>query len=293
MVGVRNLRVAVICVVLLVAGCADGAGDSDRQLAGSRIDPVLVVPEGTELLGTAFPAVGEGDWSAVLLVTGDDPFAVVRDLVGQTDEAGYDVSAFQTSGAACEVFRSAVLECSVYASRDGGPESYEFSVRWGSLDGASFRHVLVRRRSESIWREPNLTTVETDLPPAPEPLDDWEEPEVGDPVAGPPEAFDEDIVELEPGGRVVAPAAHSWSLTGGFNVVVALDGDADIDNVVAAYAAQFEDLGFEGATSEADVDGRPTVAARYTQAGGGEIEAVAVTGSGDGRSFVLLSRGDD
>jgi hypothetical protein len=55
-----------------------------------------------------------------------------------------------------------------------------------------------------------------------------EGPEVGDPVAAPPEAFDETVVELEARGQVLDPAAHSWSGTGGFNVVVALDDDVDV-----------------------------------------------------------------
>lgn len=293
MVSVGNVRAVVIAVGLLAAGCGASVGGSDREGAGSRMDSVLVVPEGTELLGAVFPAAEEGNWDAVLLVTGEDPFVVLRDLVEQAEEAGYDVSAHRTDGAACDVFRRAVLECSAYASSEGSPESYEFSLRWGILDGASFRHVLVRRASESIWWEPNLTSLESDLPPPPEPLDDWEAPEVGDPVAAPPEAFDEDVVVLEAGGRVVGPAAHSWSVTGGFNVVVALDEDVDVDDVAAAYAAQFEDRRFEGEISASDFEGRSAVAAGYTQAGGGEIEAVAVAGSEDGRRFVLLSRADD
>jgi hypothetical protein len=112
-------------------------------------------------------------------------------------------------------------------------------------------------------------------------------------VAAPPEAFDETVVELEARGQVLDPAAHSWSGTGGFNVVVALDDDVDVDDVVAAYAAQFEDQGFEGEISESDFEGRSAVAARYTAAGGGEIEAVAVAGSEEGQWFVLLSRADD
>lgn len=257
------------------------------------MDAVLVVPEGTELVGTVFPAANEGDWDAVLLLTGGDPLAVLRDLVEQTDEAGYDVSAHRTNGAACEVFLGAALHCGVYASQKDSPDSYEFQLRWGNLDGASFRHVLVRRRSLSIWREPNLTSVESDLPPPPDPLDAWKAPDVGEPVAAPPEAFDEDVVELEAGGRVLDPAAHSWSLTGGFNVVVALYDDVDVEAVVAGYAAQFAGRGFEGEISDGDVEGRRVVAARFTQAGGGEIEAVAITGSEGGRWFVLLSRADD
>ena len=293
MVGVPKAPTVVVAVVLLVTGCGASAGGSDRAGAGSRMDSVLVVPDGTELLGTVFPAAQAGTWDAVLLVTGDDPLAVLRSLVQQTEDAGYDLSAHRTDGAACEVFRRAALECSAYASREGSPESYEFALRWGIVDGASFRHVLVRRSSESIWREPHLISVVAELPPPPEPLDDWEAPEVGDPVAAPPEAFDEDVVELEAGGRVLGPAAHSWSLTGGFNVVVALDDDVDLADVAAAYAAQFGDRGFEGQISVSDLEGRSAVAARYTQAGGGEIEAVAVAGSEEGRRFLLLSRADD
>ena len=36
--------------------------------------------------------------------------------------------------------------------------------------------------------------------------------------------------------------------------------------MVAVYAAQFEDHGFEGESSESDFEGRSAVAARYTQA---------------------------
>jgi hypothetical protein len=56
MVGVWNVRAVVIAVALLAAGCDAGAGGSGREGAGSRMDSVLVVPEGTELLGTVFPA---------------------------------------------------------------------------------------------------------------------------------------------------------------------------------------------------------------------------------------------
>jgi hypothetical protein len=293
MVGVETVRVVAIAVALLAAGCNAGAGGSDREGAGSRMDSVLVVPEGAELVGTVFPAAEEGNWDAVLLVTGDDPLAVLRDLVDQTDDAGYDVSTLRSDGAACDVFLGAALECRAYASRQGAPESYEFSLRWGNLDGASFRHVLVRRDSESIWFEPNLTSVESDLPAPPEPVDDWEAPEVGDPVAAPPEAFGETVVELEAGGRMLGPATHSWSATSGFNVVVALNDDVTVDQVVAAYAAQFEHRGFEGEISESSFEGRSAVSARYRQAGGGEIEAVAVAGSEEGSWFVLLSRAGD
>lgn len=285
---------ACLAVTVTLAACsADDGSELTTDGAGSPMDAVLVVPEGTELVGTVFPAAEEGNWDAVLLVTGDDPLAVLRDLVDQTEDVGYDLSTLRNNGAACEVFRRAALECSAYASRQGSPETYEFALRWGNLDGASFRHVLVRRRSESIWLEPNLTSVESDLPAPPEPVDDWEAPAVGDPVAAPPEAFDETVVQLEAGGRVLGPAAQSWSGTGGFNVVVALDDNVDVDDVVAAYAAQFEDRGFEGEISKRDFEGRSAVAARYTAAGGGEIEAVAVAGSEEEQWFVLLSRADD
>jgi hypothetical protein len=46
----------VTAVALLAASCDAGAGGSDREGAGSRMDSVLVVPEGTELIGTVFPA---------------------------------------------------------------------------------------------------------------------------------------------------------------------------------------------------------------------------------------------
>lgn len=251
-----------------------------------------MVPVGSELLGTVFPAAGEKNWDAVLVVTDDDPFAVVQDLVDQAEDSDFDVSAFSTDGAACDAPRQGAIECGVYASREGAPESYEVSLQWGNLDGASFRHVLVRRRSRSISRSPNLTSLETDLPPPPAPIDDWDDPKVGEPVASPEEAFGRSVVVLEPGGRLTGPPGHSWSLTGGYNVVVALDDGADADDVVAAYAAQFEDFGFAGTMSKSTFERHPAVAARYTTAGGGEIEAVVVEAE-SGRSFLLLSRAND
>ncbi|WP_336033525.1 hypothetical protein [Geodermatophilus sp. FMUSA9-8] len=277
---------------MAAAGCSESR--SDRQDAGSRIDSVLAVPEDAELLGTVFPAEQEGDWDAVLIITGTEPLVVLQDLMEQVGESGYDVSTFDQDGDVCTV-RSELLWCEILASREDAPESYQVSLHWGESGGASFRHVLVRRQSFDNYFPPNVTTIQTDLPSPPAPIDEWDAPEVGELVAIPPDAFDPDgtVVVLEPGGRVTGPPGHSWSLTGGYNVVVALDDDADAGEVLAAYAVQFENLGFQGTTNESGSDGNTSGAARYSQAGGGSLEAVIADDSKSGDLFLLLSRSND
>ena len=114
-------------------------------------------------------------------------------------------------------------------------------------------------------------------------------------MASPLESFDTGggVADLEPGGRVVGPPAHSWSLTGGYGVVVALDDGADAAEVVAAYAAQFEAFGFEGTVAGTTFEGNPAVAAHYSEAGGGDLEAVVVEDPDSGRSFLRLARAND
>lgn len=82
-------------------------------------------------------------------------------------------------------------------------------------------------------------------------------------------------------------------MTGGYNVVIALDEDAAADEMIAAYAAQFESSGFEGTISRTIINGSPALAARHSIAGGGKLEAVVVDDNEAGRAFLLLSRAND
>ncbi|WP_143030393.1 hypothetical protein [Blastococcus aurantiacus] len=266
------------------------------------MDSVLEVPEGAELLGAVFPGAQNGwpgsqeeTWDAVLVITGEDPVAVLKDLVAQAEESGFALRSFSPESAACGVLHESVLQCQALTVRDDGSGSYEFNLQWGTFQGAGFSHVLVRRQSRAYDVPSGSVSFETDLPPAPPSIDEWEGPEAGEPVAAPTDAFDTGgaVAILEPGGRVVGPPAHSWSLSGGYGVVVALDDGADADQVVAAYAAQFERFGFEGTVTGTTFEGNRAVAARYNGAGAGDLEAVVVEDANSGRSFLRLSRAND
>ena len=264
------------------------------------MDSVLEVPGGAELLGTVFPGAQNGwpgeqeeTWDAVLLITGDDPIAVLKDMVDQVERDGYELRAVEPESVACGAYIEGLLECQLLTEREDKPGSYEFYLQWGELQGSEFRHVLVRRQTMPTNFPHASISFEADLPSAPGAADSWEGPGAGEPVAPLQQAFGDSVAILEPGGRVVGPPGHSWSLSGGYNVVVALDDGADAQKVVAAYATQFEHFGFEGEVIRTTFEGSPAVAARYSQAGAGALEAVVVEHSDSGRSFLLLSRADD
>jgi hypothetical protein len=74
--------------------------------------------------------------------------------------------------------------------------------------------------------------------------DEWSPPGVGEPLAGPADAFPDRVADRQPGSTLVAPAGSGLvRLTGGYVAVLRLEGD--VEGVVADYAAQLEDFGFE------------------------------------------------
>jgi hypothetical protein len=128
------------------------------------------------------------------------------------------------------------------------------------------------------------------LPPAPMAADEWSPPSVGEPGAGPTDAFPDRVADRRPGSTMVAPPGPPWCLTGGYVAVLRLEGD--VEEVVAEYAAEFEDFGFEGDTAEEEFEGQPVLAARHSAAGGGDLEAIAIN-EGDGRILLQISRCND
>lgn len=114
-------------------------------------------------------------------------------------------------------------------------------------------------------------------------------------MASPLESFDTGggVADLEPGGRVVGPPAHSWSLTGGYGVVVALDDGADAGGGGRRVRGAVRGVRLRGHGRRDDLRGNPAVAAHYSRAGGGDLEAVVVEDPDSGRSFLRLARAND
>jgi hypothetical protein len=295
---VENVRitaaVATVAVALLGSCSVPGGGETERiellRPPGTQLGDDLVVPDGTSLIGTRFPGHEDGAWSAVLLIE-DDPFDVVRSLVEQSEAAGLDIGANHFQGNACMVFDGTLLECGLVAAGADPERSYSFSLRWGREQGATYRHLLVSRNPSMHGTGPTITAVETDLPPAPESVDAWEPPDVGEPLAEPPKWFDERVVVREEGTTMLAPAGPAWCVTGGYNAVLRVEGEPD--EVVAGYAAQFDELGFDGDVTRSTFEGRGIRAARHTTAGGGNLDAIVVTGEGDEPTLLLISRCND
>lgn len=129
----RTTAVTAAVLALALLGCgADGPGPADGAgpAEGPADDPALlppgtplgdglVVPEGARLAGTVFreepvqsddpsfpppptavPRPPADDWTAVLVVDGDDPLAVLDGLAGQARDLGF---AMAGTGAACRL----------------------------------------------------------------------------------------------------------------------------------------------------------------------------------------------
>lgn len=294
-------RVLALTAVVLMAACRDGSPSADTSAlvpAGSDLGGDFIVPESTRLIGSRFPGLDDGSWSALLLVDGD-PFVIMEDLIDQAEASSLAVGTSDNRGLACNVHAETLLECDLYAEGDSPPRTYSFGLRWGNDAGASYSHILVRRESRTYDFEmppvddfandpPQRPAI--DLPPAPEGVDDWVAPDVGQEVAVTPSWFERTVVDLESGSSVVAPPGPAWCGTGGYTAVLRLDDGAAATDVVARYAGQFEDFGFVGTTSTGFFEEAPYVAARYGAAGGGELEAVAL---GDRPKLLLLSRCND
>ena len=283
----------VTVLVLVVVGCGNEGtrlGKDYLAPAGAPLGEDFVVPEGARLVGTRFPGVGES-WDALLLIE-DDPLVVVEDLLRQSEKAGLVARSGRFDGT-CVIER--VLQCDIYVFSGDSSVLYEFGVRWGWDNGASFRHVLVRAQPNNFGELLDHSPAAEDasgirLPRAPVAVDEWRPPSVGEPLAGPADAFPDRVADRQPGSTMVAPPGPAWCVTGGYVAVLRVDGD--MDRVVADYAAEFEDFGFDGATAEEEFEGQPVLAARHSAAGGGELEAIAVD-EADGRTLLRISRCND
>jgi hypothetical protein len=290
--AVRTTRL-VIVLVLAVVGCgSDGLLLDEDSLppTGAPLGEDFVVPDGARLVGTRFPGFGES-WDALLLIE-DDPVVVVEDLLGQSEKAGLVARSGRFDGT-CVIER--VLQCDLYVLSGDSLVLYEFGVRWGWDNGTSFRHVLVRVQPNNVGELLDHSPAAEDLsgiqlPRAPLAVDEWRPPSVGEPLAGPTDAFPERVADRQPGSTMVAPPGPAWCVTGGYVAVLRVDGD--MERVVADYAAEFEDFGFDGDTAEEEFEGQTVLAARHSAAGGGELEAIAID-DGDGRTLLRISRCND
>lgn len=283
----------VAVLLLAVVGC----GNEGTRLGTDSLPPAeaplgedFVVPDGARLIGTRFPGFGES-WDALLLIE-DDPLVVVEDLLRQSEKAGLVARSGRFDGT-CVIER--VLQCDFYVLSGDSSVLYEFGVRWGWDNGASFRHVLVRVQPNSFGELLDHSPAAEELsgiqlPRAPRAVDEWRPPGVGEPLAGPADAFPDRVADRQPGSTMVAPPGPAWCVTGGYVAVLRVDGD--VERVVADYASQFEDFGFDGATGREDFEGQQVLAARHSTAGGGELEAIAVE-DGDGRTLLRISRCND
>lgn len=260
---------------------------------GSSLGEDLAVPEGARLVGRRFPdSYREGAWTALLLIDGN-PLEVARDLVGQALASGLAIP----SGPACWV-RDGMLECDVEASGAAPDQGYIIQLRWGRDEGAHYRHVLVFGGPDRLdvgtptdEASPADLVPQLDLPPAPEPIGEWDAPEVGEPAAVIPDWFQEEVAVVERGSRVVAPYGPAGCGTGGYSVVLSVDGDPE--SVVTRYLNQFEDRGYVGELKAGAFEGRRSVAALSGAAGGGDLQAIAVVGDAGDATYMLLYRCND
>lgn len=295
-----------MCLGLLIlsaalASCTDSSPAATRALrpSGTELGPDFVVPEGTRLIGTRFPGLQDGSWEALLLLD-DDPRDVLLDLARQAQASRLDIGTWNNTGSACSVHAETLLECDLIAVGESPARSYSFGLRWGVDAGAHYRHVLVQSEPRLYGvdvPDEDLTTnppqrPRVALPSAPNDVDAWTQPSIGDLVAQTPRWFERTVVERERGAALIAMPGPAWCLTGGYTAVLELDHGADARDVVTRYAEQFEAFGFEGSTGGGTFEGRDYLAARYSAAGGGELEAVA-TASDDGQEVLWLSRCND
>jgi len=289
---------------------------------GTPITDWLTVPQGTMLLGSAFPR-RDGGVQALMLVTGD-ALDAVADLSEQAYNAGFrwlSSGGFSGDHGACEIVSgdwAAATEtypvdarppdephwlyCGGYGVRPVA-EGHQWSLSFRLILGSEPEPYLSHLYLSLDWlpvadeaEELELPTTPLEVPDAPAPVDPppypTSMPEPGDDIGEPFTPTGEDYPLLE-GSRLTAPPFPSQCVTGGFYAVLELE-EVGVNRYDAAYRDVFGGLPENAATPGEEFTRGETRAVyrQYHLVGGGDLTIHAVEYPGR-PAYLMVSRCND
>jgi len=311
---------------MLLSGCGDEpAASSEAALPeatpiatlppGTPITDWLTVPQGTVLLGSAFP-YPDGGARALLLVTGD-PLEAVADLGEQIYNAGYRWSPLESpsdNDYVCEIRSGdwnnpdeifpvsaelpdgpSWLYCEGYAAlpvEENHQWQATFELLVGTESDPYLSHLYVN--VERVFMDGSgLGTVDTPLvvPEGPSPVTP---PSYPDSMPGPGDAIGAEFFHngeeypLLEGSRLTAPPL--WvDCTGGFYAVIELN-EAEVEDYVTEYQQEF---GGERDIDEEFTHGETRVVYQRYHIGGGGYLALHAVDPSEQPAYLLVYRCDD
>lgn len=319
--GVLVLAVGVVAYVRASDDSDDTGADGDVTVEveagpGTELPGGLVVAPGSASIGPpvvmAVDSAGEPtSWFAVLQIDGD-PIEVWKDYAGQI--AGLFPREGIDPGAApgclppgAEADRRDGTLCSLLADTVDQDVERRASVELVSLPGDVTGHHLLRLElsadrtgSPSDFHEGGGEPWSGD--PLPGPEEPRDRPGVGEPLAPSTVAYPDGVGDgggdneryvLLEGSELLAQYGRG-SITGGFDVVLRVLPDADLDAVAAAYAEQAKQYEGEPAAAPEAVEHGGTTVRIHRPAGGaggysGEVIAVDQAGAADDYVFYSLA----
>jgi hypothetical protein len=285
-----------------------GPGTSPPPLPGEATSPPgtelpegFKVPEGSVQLGPLLASTPSGDrsasWKAILAVTGD-PLDVWESYLIQLAERFPAEDVKPETMAGCRVDRQEGFGCEIRVDVPEDPGTVVTGARLlNAPDDVTGRYILVLETTRLPERSNDLYSEVPDGwegGPAPGPGPARRPPGVGEPLAPSTTAYEGDdkrYVLLE-GSRMLAQYGVG-SLTGGFEVLLAVSPGAEATEVGEAYARQASQY-----AGETTADTYRSGEIRYFRylppggAGGYQAEIWAVDRPGD-RDYVFYSLFND
>lgn len=259
--------------------------------AGSDLPDGFKVPEGSLQLGPVLRSNAESDWKAILAVEGD-PLEVWEDYLGQLADRFPDKGVEPSSRQGCRTTREGFgCAISVMSGEPGGT-LVAGATLLNARGDVTGRYLLVM---QSTRYQPALQFSGV-LPdpwkggPAPDPRAARKAPKAGDPLAPSTTAYkgdNERYVVIE-GSEVLAQWGEG-SLTGGFEVLLAVSPGAEAEAMGEAYARQAAQ--YEGETQVERFTSENTRYIHYLPPGGaggyqGSVSVVDPPGAG---GFIFYS----
>lgn len=250
---------ATLASILGASACGsggDGNDEADRtpttgseSSAGTPLESGLAVVDGSELVGTVFPAgvglvrdgqdVVDNGWWATLTLTGD-PVEIIAGYLDQAVAAGLDDGSPRQPS--CTPSEAGFVTCSGTARTPdpSDPRSLEVTAVRGEVSGEPISHLRLRYSTLSLlWEQEEDATsssssVGVERPPPP---DDWP------PLPGSREPFDPDwaglnVLRVVPGTVLAAHPAFGLGCEGAeWSAVLRMDGDPEA--ALTEYADQY------------------------------------------------------
>jgi hypothetical protein len=307
---VRKVWWLLVPAVLLAAGAfwllragptPPALPEGETSPPGTGLRDGFKVPAGSVLLGPLLVLEGEGgrpeSWKSILAVTGD-PLEVWEDYLAQLAELFPSENVTPGGLAGCRVDRQEGFGCEI---RIDVPEGRGFVVTGAKLlnapDDVTGRYVLVL---ETTRLPEGWSDIYSDHPggwtggPAPDPGPARRKPQVGEPLAPSTAAYEDDdqrYVLLE--GSAMLAQYGVGSLTGGFEVLLAVLPGAEAAEVGEAYARQASQ--YEGETTVDAYRSGQVGYVRYLPPGGagGYQAEIWVADGREGRDYVFYSLFND